>query len=412
MKRIDRKRLEALQKVLAVSQALAKDIELASEIRLETIKTAKPTEAGRLDIAYSGKIALRALFNHLDGLAYIMRFVAGEYAQELGVQISAEEQAALQELRSTKDGKPPQPRLSPLEHLKLALQIFPSLFGIEHELDLSADSAKAFLALVDIRSRMIHPTMLEHLSGADIPPYWIPGSSWYLAQVNDFFAHCAQQIPDSGLTFPEPAPPADPTAAPGAAETPEAGEPVKSLRTVEHIRKAFELLIGDTSRAMGVSTKMAGKDDLQAMYGQFGMRNLVRTVFAEGEVTVAIATYVLSESAERSGLAMTDQDVEDLRGRFDLDQKLLEVTNLWSVLFGEQKEKTTGGKKWDLFRQALRLRDRLNYPKAPKELRVILDEASIILGAQDWIRELSGLLIIDPEKWPKAAPEPAPAPGE
>lgn len=389
-----------------MSQALAKDIEIASEIRLETIKAAKPTEAGRLDIAYSGKTVLRALFNHLDGLAHIMRFVAGEYAQELSVQVSDEERAALLELRGTKDGKPPQPRLSPLEHLKLALQIFPSLFGIEHELDLSADSAKAFLALVDIRSRMIHPTALEHLSGADIHPYWIPASSWYLAQVDNLFAHCAQQIPDSGLTFPEPAPPADQPAEPGAADSIEAGKPVKSLREQENVRKAFELLIADTSRAMGVSTKMAGKDDLQAMYGQFGMRNLVRTVFAEGEVTLAITTYVLSESAERSDLAMTDQDVEDLRGRFDLDPKLLEVVNLWSAKFGEQKEKTTGGKKWDFFRQALRLRDRLNYPKAPKELRVTLDEASIILGAQDWIRELSILLIIDPEKWPKAAPAP------
>jgi len=387
-----------------MSQALAKDIEIASEIRIETLRTAKPTEAGKLESAYSGKTALRALFNHLDGLAYIMRFVAGEYAQELGVQISDLEQAALQELRSTKDGKPPQPRLHPLEHLKLALQIFPSLFGIEHELDLSADSARAFLTLMDIRNRMVHPTMLEHLSGADIHPYWIPGSSWYLAQVDNIFSHCARQIPDSGLTFPESAPPDDQSTERGAVDSTEAAKPVKSLRTQEHAAKAIEILIGDTSRAMGVSTRMAGKDDLQAMYGQFGMRNLVRTVFAEAEATLAVTTYVLSASAERNDLAMTDQDVEDLRGRFDLDQKLLEAINLWSAELGEQKEKATGGKKWDFFRQGLRLRDRLTYPKAPKELRVTLDDASIILGAQDWLRELSILLIIDPEKWPKGPP--------
>jgi hypothetical protein len=104
---------------------------------------------------------------------------------------------------------------------------------------------------------------------------------------------------------------------------------------------------------------------------------------------------------------MTDQDVESLRGRSDLDQKLLEITNLWSAELGEQTEvKKTGGKKWDLFRQALKVRDRLTYPKAPKELRVILDEASIILGAQDWLREHTVLLIVDSEKWPKDVPEP------
>ncbi len=412
MKRLDRKRLEALQKVLVVSQALAKDIEIASEIRLETIKSAKPTENGKLESAYSGKTVLRALFSHMDGLAYIMRFVADEYAPELGVQISSEERAALLELRSTKDGKPPQPRLHPLEHLKWALQIFPSLFGIEHELDLSSDSAKAFRSLMDIRNRMVHPTMLEHLSGADIHPYWIPGSSWYLKQVNNFLAHCARQIPDSGLTFPEPAPPGGQPVESGAVDSTGAAEPVKSLRTREHTEKAIELLVGDTSRAMGVSTRMAGKDDLQAMYGQFGMRNLVRTVFAEAEVTVALLTYVLSESEEWSGLAMTDQDLEDLRGSFDLDQKLLGAINLWSAERGEQKERATGGKKWDFFRQALRLRDRLTYPKAPKEMRVNMDDASVILGAQDWIRELSILLVIDPAKWPKAPLEPAPLPEE
>jgi len=413
VKRLDRKRLEALQKVLGISQALAKDIEIASEIRLETLKTAKPTEVGKLESAYSGKTVLRALFNHLDGLAHIMRFVAGEYAQELGVQISEEERAALLELRSTKDGKPPQPRLHPLEHLKHALQIFPALFGIEHELDLSADSAKAFLALMDIRNKMVHPTMLEHLSGADIHPHWISGSSWYLAQVDNFFAHCAQQIPDSGLTFPEPASLADqPTAEGGAVNATGADKPVNSLRMREHAERSIELLVGDTSRAMGVSTRMAGKDDLQAMYGQFGMRNLARTIFAEAEVTLAITTYVLSESPERSGLAMTDQDVEDLRGSFDLDQRLLEAINLWSTELGEQKEKATGGKKWDFFRQGLRLRDRLTYPKATKELRITLDDASVILGSQDWLRELSILLLIDPERWAKAFPAPAPVPEE
>jgi hypothetical protein len=406
VKRIDRKRLEALQKVLAMSQALAKDIEIASEQRVETIKTAKPTEAGKLDITYSGKTALRALFNHLDGLAYIMRFVAVEYAQELRVQIPDQEQLALQELRATKDGRPAQPRLSPLEHLKLALQTFPALFGIELALDLSTEHAKAFLALVEVRNEMARPETLEQLSGKDIQSLWIPGSSWYLAQVNRLLSLCAQQIPDSELTFPESELPDYQHTERRTAGSTGDDKAVKSLRTPEHIKKAFELLVGDTSRSMGVSTKMAGKDDLQATYGQFGLRNLMRTVLSEVDTTIAIAAFVLSASPERSDLAMTDQDVENLRGRGDLDQKLLEVTNLWSAELGEQKEKTKGGKKWELFRQALKVRDRLTYPKAPKELRVILDEASVILGAQDWLREHTVLLTIDPEKWPKAAPEP------
>lgn len=412
MKRVDRKRLEALQKVMAMAQTLAKDIEIASEQRIETARTAKPTEAGRLEIAYSGKTALRALFNHMDGLAYTMRLITVEYAQELGVHVPDQEPPAMLELRGTKDGKPAEPRLSPLEHLELALQVFPALFGIEIELDFAAEHAKAFLALVEIRNELTHPTTLEQLSGQEIHTFWIPGSSWYLAQVNHLLSLCARQIPESELTFPEPELPDYQHTERGSAGSTGADKAGKSLRELEHLQKAFELLVGDTSRAMGLSTRMATKDDLQALYGQYGLRNLVRTIFSEAYATLAVTTYVLSASAERSGLLMTDQDVENLRGRYDLDQKLLEVTNLWSGLFGEQKEKTTGGKKWDLFRQAFKIRDRLTYPRAPKDLRIILDEAGIILGAQDWLRDLTVFLIVDPERWPKDAPEPAPAPGE
>ncbi len=62
-----------------------------------------------------------------------------------------------------------------------------------------------------------------------------------------------------------------------------------------------------------------------------------------------------------------------------------------------------------MFRQALRYRDRVAHPRVLKELRVSLDETSIILGARIGVRDLSELLDIDPERLPKSEPEPSAA---
>jgi hypothetical protein len=407
MKRIDRKRREALQKIQDMAVVLTKDLEIASEQLVEAKKDAKPTALGKLDLAYAGKTALRTLFSHVDGMAYTLRSIAVEYAEELGVQIPDQERLSLQELRGPKDGKPAQARLSPIESFKVALKYFPALFGVERELDFSSDHAKAFLALADIRKQIGYPKTLADLSGKDVYPFWLPGSSWYLAQVSDLLLLCAQQIPDTAFAFPnQPLPDYQHTepVAPSATDDAKAVE-ATSLCNVEPMRKALDLLESDTSRAMGVSTKMAGIDDLMATYGQYGLRNLLRTVVYEAEATLAITTLFLAAFLEWSELALSDQDVEDLRGRNDLDEKLLEIANFWSTEIGNQKQKKTGGKKWDMFRQTFKVRDRVTHPRSPKDLRISLDETSIILGAQDWVRDLADLLDIDPEKWAKHHPE-------
>jgi hypothetical protein len=402
MKRMDRKRLEALQKVLDMAQVFSKDVEIASEQLLEILKNPpKPSRSTTIwDVPYVGKTALRNLFGHVDGVAYTMRSIALEFAEELKVPIPDEERRALQEQRGTKDGKPAQNRPSPLEHLKIAFRYFPTLFGIEAELDLSSEHAKAFLDLAEIRKEIAHPKTLEQLTGKDVYDRWIPGSAWYLAQISGLFLLCAQQIPENELNLQKPELPDY-----QHAERVEVVEP-SSLLTLEPLQKAFEVLVGDTSRAMGVSTKMAGKDDLQATYGQFGLRNLVRTVFSELETTLAITSFVLSSSFGRSELALSDEDYENLRVRGDVDRELMDVANLWSMELGDQTQKALGSKKWDMFRQALRIRDRLLHPRAPKDLRVSLDETSTTLGAQDFLREFTLLFSIEEEKWPKAAPEP------
>jgi hypothetical protein len=407
MKRIDRKRREALQKIQDMAVVLTKDLEIASEQLIEAKKDAKPTAIGKLDLAYAGKTALRTLFSHVDGMAYTLRSIAVEYAEELGVQIPDQERLSLQELRGPKDGKPAQARPSPIENFKIALKYFPALFGVERELDLSSDHAKAFLALADIRREIAHPKTLEDLSDKDFFSFWLPGSLWYLAQVSDLLQLCAQQIPDTAPAFPnQPLPDYQHTERAGATDDEKAAEPT-SLRNLEPMRKALDLLESDTSRAMGVSTKMAGIDDLMATYGQYGLRNLLRTVVYEAEATLAITTLFLAAFLEWSELDLSDQDVEDLRSRNDLDEKLLEIANFWSTEIGNQKQKKTGGKKWDMFRQTFKVRDRVTHPRSPKDLRISLDETSIILGAQDWVRDLADLLDIDPEKWAKYHPEKA-----
>jgi hypothetical protein len=413
VKRIDRKRLEALQKAQEMAQFLTKDLAIASEQSAEKVKSKKPADSLKWAVVYLGKTALRTLFSHVEALSYTLRFIAVDYAPDLGVEIPDREPLALQALRGTKDGKP-EP-IHPVESLKAAFQYFPSLFGVRLDLDLSTEDAKAFLALEDLRNEMAFPTTIEQLAGKEIPSYWIPGSSWYLARINDLFRLCAQQIPDADVADQKLELPADQVVerlTAGSTEADKAVEP-SSLRTPEHVKLALELLTADTSRAMGLSTKMAILDDLQATHGQFGMRNLVRTVFSEVDVTIAIAVFILFGSADPSQPALLEKDIENLLGRVDADQQLLDIANLWSTELGDQTQKKVGGKKWDLFRQGLKVRDRIAHPRSIKELRVSVDEASIILGAQDWHREISGLLIVDAEKWPKIAPEQAvPEPGD
>jgi hypothetical protein len=404
VKRIDRKRLEALQKAQEMAQLLTKDLAIATEQSAESVKSKKASDALKWAVVYLGKTALRTLFSHVEALSYTMRSLAVEYAQELGVEIPDQEPLALQALRGTKDGKPAPIR--PIESLKVAFQYFPSLFGVGLELDLSTEDAKAFLALEDLRIEMAHPTTIEQLSGKEIPLHWSPGSLWYLSQINDLFMLCAQQIPDAELANQKLELPTDQVVERLAAGSTDAGKAIEptSLSTPENIKLALDLLTADASRAMGVSTKMAIKDDLQATHGQFGMRNLARTVFSEVDVTIAIAVFILFGSAEPGAPAMPDEDVEGLLGRADADQQLLEIANLWSTELGDQTQKKLGGKKWDLFRQGLKVRDRIAHPRSTKELRVSLDEASIILGSQDWLRDISGLLVVDAEKWAKTVP--------
>src|SRR6266849_3527448 len=263
---------------------LTKDLAIATEQTADKVKSKRPSDALEWAVVYLGKTALRTLFSHVEVLSYTLRSLAVEYAQELGVEIPDQEQLALQALRGTKDGKPAPIR--PVESLKIAFQYFPSLFGVRLELDLSTEDAKAFLALEDLRIEMAHPTTIEQLSGKEIPLHWNAGSSWYLSQLNEFFTLCAQQIPDAELADQKLELPADQIVERLAAGPTDAGKEVEptSLRKPENIRLALDLLTADASRAMGLSTKMAIKDDLQATHGQFGMRNLLRTVFSEVEV--------------------------------------------------------------------------------------------------------------------------------
>ncbi|MBW8876975.1 MAG: hypothetical protein JF614_18575 [Acidobacteria bacterium] len=401
MKRIDRKRWETLLKVQEIAQGPTKDLEIAAAQLADAVKRSKPSKAIDWDLAFAGKTALHTLFSHVDGLAYAMRSIAVEMAEELGVQIPDQERLDLQARRAVKDGRTDQAPLSPVESLKTAFQYFPALFGVEPKLDLSAEHGKAFLSLADIRDEIAHPKTLEHLSGKDLQSFWIPGYSWYLSQITDLLSLCARQIPDVAL--PNQKHELPDYEHPERAES-SSNEPA-SLRTLEQVKQAFDVLMADTSsRAMGHSTSMAEKDGLLGLHGQFGIRNLLRTLFAEVEGMIAITSVFVSASAERSESAMPDLDAGNLEGRGDLDQKLVEVVNFWLRELGYQEQKKIGGKRWERFRQAVKYRDRLTYPKSPKDLRVSLDEMDVILRAQDWVRDTSDLLYVDPEKWVTRSP--------
>ena len=403
VKRIDRKRWETLLKVHETAQGLTQDLEFAAEQLADAVKRSKPSDAVDWELAFAGKTALGTLFSHVDGLAHAMRFIAAEMAPELGVQIPDQERLSLQAQRAVKDGGTAQARLGPVDSLKLAFRHFPALFGIERPLDLSAEHGKAFLSLADIRDEIAHPTTLEHLSGKDVRSFWIPGYSWYLSQVAGLFSLCAQQIPDVELANQKHELPEyqhTERAESSASES-------DSLRAREHVKQAFDVLMSDTSRAMGLSTSMAEKDGLLGPRGQFGIRNLLRTVLAEAEGLIAITSFFVSASAERGESAVSNLGLGNLAGRGDLDQMLVDVVNFWSSELGYQEQKKTGGGRWEKFRQTLKCRDRLTYPRSAKDLRVSLDEMDFVLRAQDWLRDMSNFLYVDPERWLKPAGDPS-----
>ena len=308
-----------------------------------------------------------------------MRFLATDLAQELGAPCPEQQQ------RDTVD---------PVALLQSNFRDFAALFDVELELDFSTEHGKAFLSLAEIRNEIARPRTLEHLAAWGVHSFWAPGHLWYLSQVEGLFSRCAGQIPEAALasqayelpdyTYEE------------RPETPSADDEDKeagphSLSVLDHAWEGFEVLQKDTSRAMGLASKVGAHDLLFGEQGQFGMRNLVRTFFAEVEGTIAIASSVLADFGGRSELALSDQELEDLAARNDLDQKLVEVTKIWSDAFGYQGQIETGGRKWTAFRLALKCRDRIAHPKTAKDLRVSLDELDAILRGQEWLKDFMDL---------------------
>ena len=371
---MDRKRLEALVKLQEVAAALTQELEMASKQLVRAHRIRRPSHPIHWETAFAGKTALRSLFGHAGALGSSMRFLAVDLAQEMGAPIPEQ---------------PQRDAVDPAASLQSTFRDFSTLFEVEIELDFSTEHGKAFLALAEIRNEMVRPKTLEQLAAWGVYPFWAPGYLWYLSQVGDLMSRCALQIPEAALAsqtweLPEYTYTERPEAPSADDDNKDAGP--HSLSVLDHAWQAFEVLVEDTSRAMGLASKVGAHDLLFGEQGQFGMRNLVRTFFAEVEGTIAIASSVLADFGGRSELAMSDQDLEDLATRSDLDQKLVEVTRIWSEDFGYQGQIETGGKKWTAFRQALKCRDRIAHPKAAKDLRVSLEELDAVLRGQEWLQ--------------------------
>lgn len=405
MRRIDRKRIEALLGVKEIAEVLISDLAVASErFGQEAIRFTPGSSLG--EIAFWSKTAARTFFSFIDGASFALRRSIVDYADELGVELTEKRRLELQELRRTKDGKIVPAHLTSLESVKLGFRHFPELFGIEYKLDVGGEHWKALFTLATIRNEITHPETLEHLAGKDISRFWLPSYTWFLAKFSELLACCAEVIPEARVpvdmpkTLPFKVEPRSPDIFSDADyATIRSG----SLKTLEYAKQGFGVLMQDTSRAMGLSSSLADVDTLGGAHGQFGLRNWVRTFVSEVEGTIAIATFFILAAAERGEFSLSDEDRESLNGEFEKDEHIARIMNIWSREFGHLKQVTIGGSNWQAFRQVLKLRDRLVHPRAASDLRISIGQMDAIVAADNWFRKVTDLVYLDPDNWARKA---------
>lgn len=387
MKRIERKRREALARVMAVVDVLTFDTLLAHEHLAEAANSYTPKSAFDWDMAFTAKTAVRALFAHIEGVSQVMRVTVADYAQECGVPLSPKERLELEEKRVTSTGIVVDLKLTPTEGLKLAARRFPTLFGISFPLPLQASEWQALTALEKVRRELTHPKTLDHLAARETLVYWLPSLSGYLVASWNLLAACARAIgvEPKPLELPRQPYKYQPRQAPTFSAEDHDFIAAHPLRMLEYARVGLGELIQDTTRATSLCTRMSQLDSLLGKHGQFGLRNLARTVVSELEGTLAISKLFVLSSHRRGEIELTPSELVAFDAPSTMGA-LLAVSDVWSREFwkGEPVAEDPS-----LGRKAVRgiaVRDQLTHPKSAKQLEVSLADMEFIMAVSHWLR--------------------------
>ncbi|HEX3556063.1 MAG TPA: hypothetical protein VIA62_22830 [Thermoanaerobaculia bacterium] len=376
MKRVDRKRLEALRRLKDVHDALLEDLSIVTGVLDQ--KTLKFTPKVSIwDLAFWGKSVLRTFLSQIEALSYTLRKLVVDFADELGVELSDEKRSELRE-----------PQLGLVESLQLSFRSFPVLFGTEYQLDLSGDGWQALATLVDIRNELTHPETVEQLMGREIYRSLAPAQAWFFARFEELLSLCAGVIPGAAPPFGFPSIPSH-----GYEKQIELFEKdddsslrPASLQSLEYARVAFSILLDDTSRGISGSTTLSKIDTLLGRNGQLGLKCWVRAFASEVECTVAVVKLVIASSKD---VSLSAEDRLSLEGDFEADEQLARVLNLWSREFGAQKQIKAGGANAQALLNVLKIPHRLAHPKSPKDLRVSLKEVELMGNADNWFRDVT-----------------------
>ncbi|HEX4962088.1 MAG TPA: hypothetical protein VF173_14735 [Thermoanaerobaculia bacterium] len=401
MKRRERKKLEALNKAREIAGHLVRDLNIAAKGFAGAIVEYSQEDVPNWELSFRAKTVGRAFFALVDGVSFALRAAVIEWAPEVERELTPEDKRQLQEKKG------PAERIAGLE---LAFQQFSSLFGISFPFVLEGEGGQAFLGLEKTMNEIDHPKVLADLFGQGIFTCFLPASAWFLARLSQLFQVCNQAIEESDLKVEEYDLPA--LAVIGDKRLVFTDEDLAGVRDtpfaeMKYAKAGFLGLMEDSSRALEQSLEFARIDTIIGPHGQFGQKNLLRTLFAETDGHIAIAKLVLAAAADFSA-----EDAENFDERLEEDERLVRVLNLFSRKFDRQKQVLTGSKNWQNFRKAQAILQRMANPRSVADLKLSNEAISALDGAQDWFRSVIGLLYVDEEPKTAAAEEEAANPDE
>lgn len=404
MRRIDRKRAEALTRVLEITGVLTEDLWISAKMFQDSLLAKRPASGIDWDLAFFAKTAVRALFAHVEDASQVMRITTAELAEELDLGLTRQQTLELLGRRETRGGSIVDLRLSPLDGWKLAAKRFPAVFGVEYQLEFGPHW-QALSDLLEVRKGLTHPAALEDLVAVNAFPNWQPGFQGYLSSVGALLTTVAAVVPDADRlkVSLEPAAyryqPPIPRIFKAEGMSVIASHP---LSTLDYFKEALFALMEDTGRSMRLSRDLSDEssESFFSARGQFAVRNWVRTLVSEMEGTRNMVAFFVRASAGRSEFAFVDDDQVILDGRSWVDA-LERSMEIWAEQFGKGVLRRDRRSR-DTIYGLIKLRDRLQHPKSGRQLAVSLQEINLIMGGEAWFRELTNVMELG-ESWSQKA---------
>jgi hypothetical protein len=356
------------------------------------------------DAEFYAKASIRALLGHVDGVAYTLRRIVVQSADEAGLSIPPSKLAELRERKydvETDSILDEEKRLSTEASIKLATTWFPKLFGSDFRLDTNGEGWRGFKRIIRVRNDFTHPKRLEHLFATAAFPAIQPTNVWFLVQMRNMFAECGSKLgnvrpslEDAVLEYPYK----------------EAKHPIVKVfsdqdvsdiqtvgaRTFKYVELMLTKSSRDVARAINaIDTKLL--PILSHSY-QYAVRTAVRTLFSEVETRTGAATFFIEAAERRGEIQLSDADKLSL-SEGEVEDKLVAALVIFSREYGNDFTPEQSGEPWKQFRGTRFFRDRLTHPKDLNSLKVDAVTTMALLNAAQYFMTTTEAFRLDPDKY-------------